>query len=52
MPGLEGGVPGPGGRGCGIPAALRQTPSPVNRITDTCENITYVAGGKKKEWEI
>ena len=40
-------VPGPGGMylvlGGGVVSqhALRQTPPPVNRITDRCKNITF-----------
>ena len=33
-------VPGPGGRVISQ-HALRQTPPPVDRMTDTCKNITF-----------
>ena len=47
VPGPDRGVPGPGGvclvrgRGYGIPACTEADPRPVNRMTDTCENITF-----------
>ena len=47
----EGGVPGPGGGGGGIPACTEaDPPHSVNRMTDSCKNITLpqtsFAGGK------
>ena len=40
---LPGGLLGGGGI---IPACTEADPSPVNRITDMCKNINFVAGGK------
>ena len=37
---VRGGLPGPGGGGFSLPGGAAWRPHPVNRITDTCKNIT------------
>ena len=48
----SGGVPGPGG----VPAQVLPPPSPMNRMTDRCKNITLpqtsFAGGNKKAFQL